>query len=172
MPGAALARRAATLPGRCSTRQREAIIVCGRRRGAVSAPALPVPWAVSLAESGTLCAASVFCLVERSSVVSSASVLLGTPPISRTRLIGRASERAHARSLLLEEAVPLLTLTGPGGVGKTRLALAIAGDVADHFADGVVWVDLAPLSDPRLIPAAVTAALGIMPAIETPIGEV
>src|SRR5690349_19335990 len=82
-------------------------------------------------------------------------------PHPRTRLIGRETERTTAQSLLLEEAVPLLTLTGPGGVGKTRLALAIAGDVAAAFADGLVWVDLAPLTDPALVPAAIAAAFGV-----------
>ncbi|HEU0116585.1 MAG TPA: AAA family ATPase, partial [Thermomicrobiales bacterium] len=89
-------------------------------------------------------------------------------PIPRTRLIGREAEIATARSFLLDEAVPLLTLTGPGGVGKTRLALAIAQAVASHFADGVVWVDLAPLRDPTGVPATVAAALGLSLVGERP----
>ena len=87
-------------------------------------------------------------------------------PILRTRLIGREAERAAARTLLLDRAVPLLTLTGPGGVGKTRLALAAAQDVAAHFADGVAWIDLAAISDPVLIPSTVAAALRVTPTPE------
>jgi predicted ATPase/DNA-binding CsgD family transcriptional regulator len=92
-------------------------------------------------------------------------------PFPRTRLIGRATERAIARKLLLDAAVPLLTLTGPGGCGKTRLALAIAHEVADRFADGVVWVDLAPLADPSLVPGAAARALGLVPVAGLPVED-
>ncbi len=87
-------------------------------------------------------------------------------PIPRTRLIGREQERVIARSLLVEEAIPLLTLTGTGGVGKTRLALAVAHDVAESFADGLIWVDLAPVTDPALVPDTVMSALGLAPRPE------
>ncbi len=82
-------------------------------------------------------------------------------PNPRTRLVGREGERETARAFLLDEAVPLLTLTGPGGVGKTRLSLSIAQDVGPHFADGVVFVDLSSLADAELAPETVAAILGV-----------
>jgi predicted ATPase/DNA-binding CsgD family transcriptional regulator len=80
-------------------------------------------------------------------------------PLALSSLIGRERERSEARQLLKERR--LLTLTGPGGSGKTRLALAVAGGVADRFEDGVWWVSLAPLSDPDLVPQAVATALKV-----------
>src|SRR5215213_11931977 len=102
-------------------------------------------------------------------IASAASPLLESFPIPRTRLIGRQSERARVSALLLDEAVPLLTMTGPGGVGKTRLALTVAQDVADQFADSVVWVDLAPLRDADLVPVTVAGALRIVPGPSRPV---
>src|ERR671915_488810 len=76
-------------------------------------------------------------------------------PAPRTPLVGRRSEVSTARGRLLHDAVPLLTLTGPGGVGKTRLALAIAHEVAGSFGDGAVFVDLAPLTEAGLVLPAI-----------------
>lgn len=102
-------------------------------------------------------------------MTASSPSLRASPPIPRSRLVGREAERETARTLLLEEAVPLLTLTGPGGVGKTRLALAIAQDLAASFAAGVVWVDLAPILDAALVPATLATALAFIPSPARPI---
>jgi predicted ATPase/DNA-binding CsgD family transcriptional regulator/transcriptional regulator with XRE-family HTH domain len=89
-----------------------------------------------------------------------AAPLPAAPPAPPGPLIGRSRDVAALRSLLIESETRLLTLSGPGGVGKTRLALQIATEVRDAFVDGVFFVDLASLSDPELVPAAIARTLG------------
>jgi predicted ATPase len=81
----------------------------------------------------------------------------GTVPTPLTGLVGRRTEIAELSSLLIDRR--LLTLTGVGGCGKTRLAVAVAERLTERFADGVWFVDLAPLTDPSLVAGAVAAEL-------------
>ncbi len=80
-------------------------------------------------------------------------------PAPLTSFVGRSSERAELADALREQR--LVTAVGPGGVGKTRLALAVAADVTDRFADGAWYVDLVPVADAAMIAAAVAGAVGI-----------
>ncbi len=80
-------------------------------------------------------------------------------PVQLTSFVGRHAELTQLRDLVAENR--LVTLTGAGGVGKTRLAVQIAGKIADEFADGVWYVDLAPITDPEVVPIAVARAFGL-----------
>src|SRR5882672_4243979 len=85
-------------------------------------------------------------------------------PIPRTSLIGREQQVAEATELLLRRDVRLLSLTGPGGAGKTRLAVAVAAAIADRFTGGVQFVGLASITHPDLVATALADALEIQQA--------
>src|ERR1051325_10448124 len=82
-------------------------------------------------------------------------------PHQLTPLLGRDAERDDVLSLLRRDEVRLITLTGPGGTGKTRLSLAIAAELLREYDDGVWWVSLGPILDARLVLSEIAAALGV-----------
>lgn len=82
-------------------------------------------------------------------------------PIQITPFVGRAQETEEVAQLILREDVRLLTLTGAGGTGKTRLALQVGGLVLDHFDRGVFFVNLAPVTDHTLVPATIASTLKV-----------
>jgi len=84
-----------------------------------------------------------------------------TLPLPPTHLLGREQECSRALALFQSADVRLVTLTGPGGVGKTRVGLQLAHDLCTHFADGVGFVELAPVLDAALVPAAIAQALNL-----------
>src|SRR5829696_5546433 len=92
-------------------------------------------------------------------------------PLQPTPLVGREKEVSEVCDLLRGEATRLLTLTGPGGTGKTRLALQAAADLLDEFSDGTFFVQLATLTEAELFISAVAETLGVKETGELPLGE-
>jgi predicted ATPase len=85
-------------------------------------------------------------------------------PVQRTGFVGREKEVAAAKELLLREDVRLVTVTGPGGIGKTRLAVQVASGLVERFPGGAHFVPLSPVSDPGLIASVIVQTLGIREA--------
>ena len=97
----------------------------------------------------------------RSGPAATAPTYPGTFPVPLTGLVGREADVRMLQDRLQDDEVRWLTLTGPGGVGKTRLVIAVAATTADAFPDGVVFVDLSPLTDLDLVVPTIATALGV-----------
>ena len=97
--------------------------------------------------------------------------MLNNLPLQPTPLVGRVREVEEVAERLLSEQVRLLTLTGPGGTGKTRLALQSAADLSEQFDDGVFFVSLATITDPELVPSAIAEPLGVRESAEQTLDE-
>jgi len=93
-------------------------------------------------------------------------------PMQPTALIGREKEIEEIRKILKDDYVHVVTLSGPGGIGKTRLGLQVAADTIEHFKNGAFFVDLSAITDPALVISAVAKALNIREAGKRPLLEV
>lgn len=93
-------------------------------------------------------------------------------PVQRTALVGRDEELAELQELLLTPPVSIVSLTGPGGTGKTRLALQLAAELVEEFPHGVWFVSLSPLRDPELVVPTIARTLGLLDDPSRGAGEV
>ena len=92
-------------------------------------------------------------------------------PVPPTQFLGRERELAEVVALASEDVVRLVTVTGAGGIGKTRIALQAAAELAEEHPDGVFWVPLAALSDPALVLQAIAQTLGTVQEPDAHIGD-
>jgi len=94
--------------------------------------------------------------------IASLNRLPNNLPSQPTVFVGRQAELGEIKDLLASDTVRLLTLTGPGGTGKTRLALQSSAELIDRFVDGTYFIDLAPLRDPNSVLAAIARTVGLI----------
>ncbi len=92
-------------------------------------------------------------------------------PVALSSYVGREKEVRDVVALIRDEAARLVTLAGPGGMGKTRLALEVAGELLSEFGAGVFWVALAPVRDPRLVLDGIAQTLGTKKELAAHIGD-
>ena len=92
-------------------------------------------------------------------------------PLQPTPLVGREREIGEVAERVRSEEVRLLTFTGPGGTGKTRLGLQVAADLLEEFSDGVFFVALASITEPELVASTIARALGVKESAEQPLME-
>ena len=104
---------------------------------------------------------AVSATAESVAIVREAGPVRSTLPSQATPLVGREADVDALRMLLVADDVRLVTLTGPGGTGKTRLAIEAAASLEEAFPDGLFFVDLSSLSDPALVASRIAQALGV-----------
>lgn len=103
--------------------------------------------------------------------LSSLNVQLHNLPIQLTSFIGRENEVATVSTLLRRDAIRLVTLTGTGGIGKTRLSLQVATDLTSDFADGIYFVDLAPIRESELVLESIAYTIGVVGSSAQPLRD-
>jgi predicted ATPase len=101
-------------------------------------------------------------------MVATSAAVQGSLPTRLSSFIGRETEQRELRALLRRPEVRLLTLTGPGGAGKTSLAIRVSASIAAEYPDGVWFVDLAPVSDPERVAPTILQVLGIPERAQVP----
>jgi predicted ATPase/DNA-binding XRE family transcriptional regulator len=116
-----------------------------------------------------------FIALARGRPVAPQNALAAPPPLALPRpptpIVGRQQELAMALAQLLDPQVDLLTLTGPGGVGKTRLSLELGSRAVEAMSDGAAFVDLAPVRSPELVLAAIARELKVQAEPEVPLRQ-
>jgi len=110
-------------------------------------------------------------LPEKPVAKTAVSRMMSKIPVSPTRLIGRRAEVEAIKECIQRADVRLVTLSGLGGVGKTRLAIQVAQELITDFKDGVFFISLAPLTDPDLLPAAIAKSIGDFQTQGRPVKE-